>query len=160
MEYRAGWRVVINVPQPNGREDHHVWIVAVPDENEMRQKMLLAEFPCEAEFEQLSADDLSLIGIEPGQVCKLTASPMVTDEVLGPSRPREEDATATTAPNDPEAPDMISKASQEDLESQENGGRIGPDQAEDANDAHATAPRSGGRLWRRLRVKRSKPDEH
>jgi hypothetical protein len=74
MVYRAGWRVVINVPQPNGREDHHVWIVAVPDENERRQKMLLAEFPCEAEFEQLSADDLSLLGIEPGQVCKLTAT--------------------------------------------------------------------------------------
>jgi hypothetical protein len=35
----AGWRFSIVVPQPNGGEQHHVWVQSFPDEKEAREKI-------------------------------------------------------------------------------------------------------------------------
>jgi hypothetical protein len=68
----AGWRVVISVPQPNGTEVEDVWLIATADPKEVHQRLLLAEIPCDARFEPLSATDLISLGLEPGQLRKVS----------------------------------------------------------------------------------------
>jgi hypothetical protein len=63
-----GWKVTIRVPQPNGREHHHVWVAAIPDERDAREKLLLPEIPCEARVEVLSSQELASLALEPGEV--------------------------------------------------------------------------------------------
>jgi len=50
MEDTAGWKVAIAVPQPNGGLDHHLWVAAIPDEEEVRARLWLWQIPCEAQF--------------------------------------------------------------------------------------------------------------
>jgi hypothetical protein len=68
-----GWRFTIPVPQPNGRLDHKVWILAVPDEESAREKLLLNVLPAEAEAEAvpLSADEVEHFGLEPGEIRRI-----------------------------------------------------------------------------------------
>ena len=78
-----GWRFTIPVPQPNGRLDHKVWILAVPDEESAREKLLRNVLPAEAEAEAahargragpevpLSADEVEHFGLEPGEIRRI-----------------------------------------------------------------------------------------
>ena len=63
------------MPQPNGRLDHKVWILAVPDEESAREKLLLNVLPAEAEAEAeavpLSADEVEHFGLEPGEIRRI-----------------------------------------------------------------------------------------
>jgi hypothetical protein len=45
MEDAAGWKVIINVPQPNGKDGQHFWVAAISDEEEVRERLLLRQIP-------------------------------------------------------------------------------------------------------------------
>jgi len=64
----AGWTFTIWVPQPNGKVDHHVWIVAIPEEQRAREKLLLSTVPADVEATPLSLDQVLRFGLEPGQL--------------------------------------------------------------------------------------------
>jgi hypothetical protein len=70
-EAPAGWWFSISVPQPNGSEQRHVWVLSIPDENEAREKLRLSEFPAEFESAPLSSADLAKLGVEPREVRRL-----------------------------------------------------------------------------------------
>jgi hypothetical protein len=63
-----GWKVTIPVPQPNGTSQHHVWVAAIADEQDAREKLLLSSIPCDAEFEALSHQEFAAYALEPGEV--------------------------------------------------------------------------------------------
>ena len=71
MEDTAGWKVAIEVPQPNGGFDRHLWVAAIPDEEEVRARLWLWQIPCEAQFEPLSAHDLMQLGLEAHEVRRI-----------------------------------------------------------------------------------------
>ena len=65
------WKVTIEVPQPNGTFHQHVWVAAIPDEQDAREKLLLPAIPCEARVEAMSTHDLAALELEPGEVRRL-----------------------------------------------------------------------------------------
>jgi len=71
MEDTAGWKIAIEVPQPNGGFDHHLWVAAIPDEEEVRARLWLWQIPCEAQLEPLSAYDLMQLGLEAHEVRRI-----------------------------------------------------------------------------------------
>jgi hypothetical protein len=68
----AGWKVTIRVPQPNGADVYHLWVVAIADERETRERLLLPDLPGEARLEPLSTDELADFGLEPGEVRRIS----------------------------------------------------------------------------------------
>ena len=64
----TGWKVTILVPQPNGREQRHVWLAAIADEQAMREKLMLPSLPCDADVEPLSPQEIASFALEPGEV--------------------------------------------------------------------------------------------
>jgi hypothetical protein len=67
-----GWKVTIPVPQPNGRDKHHVWIAAIAHEDEARERLWLPDIPCEALFEPLSSEEFAALELEPGEVRRIS----------------------------------------------------------------------------------------
>ena len=67
----AGWRFTIAVPQPNGSVNQHVWVLAISDEEEAKEKLQIAENPCEFESLPLSQADLIELGLEAGEIARL-----------------------------------------------------------------------------------------
>jgi len=68
----AGWKVTISVPQPNGADVDHLWVAAIADERETRERLLLPDLPGEARLEPLSTDELAEFGLEPGEVRRIS----------------------------------------------------------------------------------------
>ena len=71
-EAPAGWKVTIQVPQPHGTYDHHLWVAAIADERVVREKLWLRDIPCEARLEPLSIEELAEFEIVPGEVRRIS----------------------------------------------------------------------------------------
>jgi hypothetical protein len=80
-----------------------LWVVAISDEDEVREKLLLTQIPCEAQFEPLSAEELGQLELEPGEVRRIwlptTASPTVETVIdeLGDPKPKPEEHVSPSA---------------------------------------------------------------
>jgi hypothetical protein len=92
MEHAAGWKVIIKVPQPNGTDDRHS--VGISDKEEVRERLWLTQIPCEAQLEPLSAEELTRLGLEPGEVRRMlvpttaTSRPPMKLWLLSPNQRR------------------------------------------------------------------------
>jgi hypothetical protein len=68
----AGWKVTISVPQPNGVDAHHLWVAAIADEYDVREKLLLSDIPTDVRLEPLSADEMAQLELEPGEIRRIS----------------------------------------------------------------------------------------
>jgi hypothetical protein len=68
---RAGWKVTISVPQPNGTQTQHVWVVATAAEFDAREKLLLFDSPADAIVEPLSYEEVAELGLEQDELRRI-----------------------------------------------------------------------------------------
>ena len=153
MGNAAGWKVIIKVSQPNGTDDRHLWVVGISDEEEVREQLWLTQIPCEAQLEPLSAEELSQLGLEPGEVRRMlvptTASPSVAtaEDVVAAEPEPEEDMSSPAGPKGPAGGSTLEEAGDHSWGD--------ADQVERHGDREGMKPPadqrgSDDRLWRRL----------
>jgi hypothetical protein len=103
----------MKVPQPNGTDDRHLWVVGISDEEEVRERLWRTQIPCEARLEPLSAEEQKL---EPGEVRRMlvptAASPSVAtaEEVVAAEPEPEEDMSSPAGPKDPAGGSTLEEA--------------------------------------------------
>ena len=162
MEDTAGWKVAIAVPQPNGGFDHHLWVAAIPDEEEVRARLWLWQIPCEAQLEPLSAYDLMQLGLEAREVRRIwgpafkdpTSDAKITDDEEPEQKPEDQVVAPTdlkvVAATEPKGPDLTTNSGQqhEDPLSKADLPRTAPPQ--ETPNAPSKQSRPSDRLWRRL----------
>jgi hypothetical protein len=69
---RAGWKVTISVPQPNGTHAQHVWVVATAAEFDAREKLLLFDIPADAIIEPLSPEEIAEFNLERDELRRIS----------------------------------------------------------------------------------------
>jgi hypothetical protein len=68
---RAGWKVTISVPQPNGTRAEHVWVVATATEFDAREKLLLFDVPADVVVAPLSSEEVAELGLAPDELRRI-----------------------------------------------------------------------------------------
>jgi len=150
VEEIAGWKVLIEVPQPNGGRATHLWIAAIPDAGEVRSKLLLVEIPCEARLEALSAAEVRQLRLDPGEVRRL-----VDGSTDYPANSEREQSAASTAETSGQADDSSPSGTSSGALPDPDRRRIEAilsaiDATNDVSYEASQANRSGDRIWQRL----------